>query len=248
VSTSGTSIWLPAVAKHIGSTAIWPWNNVSNANNGRDPYTGQMRCMPLDVKRTPFIAQNGSHYKAVMTYTESSFSTSSTFSDFIGLPNRYVTTATYGFDTFGPSRQANDTIRGDASFFLRRDAWNNWDSTQDYTASTLPGIIGSIGGLWSAFSGVLTGIFGTSMAFIFFGSKPIGIKPLIMIGKSKASRRLDGCYLKPGKPVDAETRLRAVNAYVADLLVDTGELDLTLGRTPESEYSPLTSSREACSN
>jgi hypothetical protein len=44
-----------------------------------------------------------------------------------------------------------------------------YDATQDYTASTLPSIIGSIGGLWTVFGGVLAGIFGTSMAFIVFG-------------------------------------------------------------------------------
>ena len=56
---------------------------------------------------------------------------------------------------------------------MRRAAWNNWDSTQDYTASTLPAVIGSLGGLWSAFGGVLVGIFGTSMAFIVFGKENI---------------------------------------------------------------------------
>ena len=52
------------------------------------------------------------------------------------------------------------------------------------------------------------------------------------MGNKKASRRLDDLYLQPGRPIDAEARLRAVTAYMADLLVDTGELDLTLGRTP----------------
>jgi hypothetical protein len=67
------------------------------------------------------------------------------------------------------------------------------------------------------------------------GSKPIGIKPLIPLGKREAARRLDDFYLQPGRPVDAEARLRAVSAYMADLLVDTGELDLTLGRTPNED-------------
>src|ERR1700683_4585089 len=64
------------------------------------------------------------------------------------------------------------------------------------------------------------------------GSKPIRANPLITLGKSDTPRYLDNLYLQPGKPVDPEARLRAVNAYMADLLVDTGELDLTLGRTP----------------
>lgn len=67
------------------------------------------------------------------------------------------------------------------------------------------------------------------------GSKPIGIKPLIPLGKREAARRLDDFYLQPGRPIDAEARLRAISAYMADLLVDTGELDLTLGRTPNED-------------
>jgi hypothetical protein len=64
------------------------------------------------------------------------------------------------------------------------------------------------------------------------GSKPISIKPLIRLGKSTTSQHLDDCYLQSGVPVDKEARMRAVNAYIADVLVDTGELDLTIGRTP----------------
>jgi hypothetical protein len=45
-------------------------------------------------------------------------------------------------------------------------------------------------------------------------------------------RRLDDLYLQPDKPVDTEARLHAVTAYMADFLVDTGELDLTLGCMP----------------
>lgn len=67
------------------------------------------------------------------------------------------------------------------------------------------------------------------------GSKPIGIKPLIPLGKREAARRLDDFYLRPGRPIDAEARLRAISAYMADLLVDTGELNLTLGRTPNED-------------
>lgn len=54
-----------------------------------------------------------------------------------------------------------------------------------------------------------------------------------MPGKSEASKRLDKLYLQSGRPIDDEARLRAVTAYMADFLVDTGELDLTLGRTPD---------------
>ena len=103
---------------------------------------------------------------------------------------RYTTTATYGSSAFltsallnasysnsfiegkiGVARQSSDTLQGDSSLVIRRSAWNNWDSTQDYTASTLPAVIGSLGGLWSAFGGVLAGIFGTSIAFIVFGEE-----------------------------------------------------------------------------
>ena len=87
VPTNGSSLWLPAVADHIGSTAIWPWNNASNPNNGKDPVTGQSRRMPEDIRNTPFVARNGSHYVAAMTYTERGCSVSSAFGDFIGLPN-----------------------------------------------------------------------------------------------------------------------------------------------------------------
>jgi hypothetical protein len=60
----------------------------------------------------------------------------------------------------------------------------------------------------------------------YTGSKPISIKPLITLRERDTSRRLDDLYLQPGIPVDAEARIRAVNAYVADLLVDMSELDL----------------------
>jgi len=234
VSTSTTSIWLPAVAEHIGSTAIWPWNNVSNPDTARDPYTGKGQCMPDNVKYTPFIAQNGTHMIAAMTYTESSFSISSLFGDMIGLPNQYTTSGIYGSSYIGPSRQANYTLLGNSSFMLQRDVWDRWEATQDFTATSLPVVIGSIGGMWTAFSGVLVGVFGTSMAFVFFGSKPIKLQSSIMQpwGTETASRCLDDHYFQPGKPIDAETRLRAVAAYLADYVIDTGELDLTLGRMP----------------
>ena len=67
---------------------------------------------------------------------------------------------------------------------------------------------------------------------LLIGSKPISLKPLITLGKREAAKRLDDFYLQPGRPIDAEARLRAVSAFMADLLVDTGELDLTLGRIP----------------
>ena len=49
------------------------------------------------------------------------------------------------------------------------DVWFNWDSTQDFTVTSLPGIMVSIGGLWLAFRGVLTAVFGTSITFSIFG-------------------------------------------------------------------------------
>jgi hypothetical protein len=66
--------------------------------------------MPVDIRNTPFIAQNGTHYVAAMTYSESSFSVSSTFSDFIGLPN--VSTEiiiTNSYETFLRISTASDT-------------------------------------------------------------------------------------------------------------------------------------------
>lgn len=43
---------------------------------------------------------------------------------------------------------------------------------------------------------------------------------------------MDAIYLTSGKPIDEEERLRALTAYLADFIVDTGELDLTVGRIP----------------
>jgi hypothetical protein len=48
------------------------------------------------------------------------------------------------------------------------------------------------------------------------------------------STRLDSINLTSGEPIDEETRLRTLTAYMADLVVDTGELDLTGGRVPGS--------------
>jgi len=46
---------------------------------------------------------------------------------------------------------------------------------------------------------------------------------------------LDSIYLTSGKEIDEEERLRALTAYMADVVVDTGELDLTIGRVPDRE-------------
>lgn len=67
----------------------------------------------------------------------------------------------------------------DASLTIRRGPWNQWEASQDYTATTLPVVIGTIGGLWSAFSGVLVGIFGTSVAFVFFGKELRKFRPTV---------------------------------------------------------------------
>ena len=64
------------------------------------------------------------------------------------------------------------------------------------------------------------------------GSKLISITPKWAIRRPVASARLDSIYLTSGKPIDEEERLRALMAYMADLVVDTGELDLTIGRIP----------------
>ena len=50
-----------------------------------------------------------------------------------------------------------------------------------------------------------------------------------------ASAHLDSTYLTSGKEIDEEERLRAFTEYMADLVVDTGELDLTIGRVPGGE-------------
>jgi hypothetical protein len=187
------------------------------------------------------------------------------------------------------ARQDSDILPGDASFVLRRYMWPQWSASEDYTAGTLPVIIGSIGGLFAAFTGALAAIFGTSVGFVFFGeetsicslmqfvhdffysyhlgSKPISINPLLKIGENKASERLVKHYLEPGKEITAEARRNAVTAYLADFLVDTGELNLTPGWMPSQrhaspqgdtrstnqadsdvphEYIPLTSPREDC--
>lgn len=47
-----------------------------------------------------------------------------------------------------------------------------------------------------------------------------------------ASACLDTTYLTSGKPINEEERLRALTVYLADFVVDTGELDLTVGRIP----------------
>jgi hypothetical protein len=180
--------------------------------------------MPADaVRSTPFLAQNGTHMSAVSTYTESGFTVTNTFRDFIGLPNQWDTYATYGAIFITPARLDGDILPGDASFVLRRYMWAQWDAIEDYTASTLPLIVGSIGGLFAAFTGVLAAIFGTSVGFIFFGSKPISIKPLLQIKGDKASKHLKDHYLAQQPKLDA--RLNAVTAYLADFILDTGELD-----------------------
>jgi hypothetical protein len=92
------------------------------------------------------------------------------------MPHSYTSLIT---GKIGPVRGAATLILnldGDSTFIIQRDAWNEWDATQEYSTSTLPSIIGSLGGLWSAFSGVLAMIFGTSLAFVIFG-KVIQVVP-----------------------------------------------------------------------
>jgi len=67
------------------------------------------------------------------------------------------------------------------------------------------------------------------------GSKLISITPFWTIRQPVASARLDSIYLTSGKAIDEEERLRALTAYMADLVVDTGELDLIVGRVPGRE-------------
>jgi len=59
-------------------------------------------------------------------------------------------------------------ITGDASLILQCNPWNNWDATQDYMVTTLAAIIGSMGGSWLAFDGVLAEIFGMVSQFKLF--------------------------------------------------------------------------------
>ena len=67
------------------------------------------------------------------------------------------------------------------------------------------------------------------------GSKLLSITPFWTIRRPVASAHLDSTYLTLGKEIDEEERLRALTAYMADLVVDTGELDLTIGRVPGRE-------------
>ena len=67
------------------------------------------------------------------------------------------------------------------------------------------------------------------------GSKLISITPFWNIRRRVASAHLDSTYLTLGKEIDEEERLHALTAYMADLVVDTGELDLTIGRVPGRE-------------
>jgi hypothetical protein len=48
-----------------------------------------------------------------------------------------------------------------------------------------------------------------------------------------ASRNLDEHYLPAGIAINADTRMHALTAFLADVLVDTGELNLDIGRVPD---------------
>lgn len=64
------------------------------------------------------------------------------------------------------------------------------------------------------------------------GSKPLSISPLYTFGKQIASQNLDKRYLATSEEIDEDARMRALSAFLADFVVDTGELDLTIGRKP----------------
>jgi hypothetical protein len=72
-------------------------------------------------------------------------------------------------DIIIPTRQSFQNIGGDASYILQRPPWPGWEASHVYTVTTIPSLIGSLGGLWTAFTGVLAVIFGTSAAFLLFG-------------------------------------------------------------------------------
>ncbi|TFK35474.1 hypothetical protein BDQ12DRAFT_668562 [Crucibulum laeve] len=202
------SIWNTDHADHIGSIALWPWNKVANPQNGVNPRDkSQTKALPSNIEDEPFIVTNGSHLLSQVTYMEDALSTSVTV----------------------PSRSSNDTS-GDASISLRAPLWPGWTTTRPFTFVTLPALIGTLGGLWSAFGTGLTIVFGTTITFLLLGKKPISASGLFTLGGKSASRRLDERYLIPGRPIDPELRSQALTAYLADYFVDSGELDLTLGR------------------
>jgi hypothetical protein len=64
------------------------------------------------------------------------------------------------------------------------------------------------------------------------GNKPVSISPPFTFGKDVATRNLDARYLVTGKPIDEDARLRALNIFLADFVIDTGELKLDVGRIP----------------
>lgn len=64
------------------------------------------------------------------------------------------------------------------------------------------------------------------------GHKPVSISPPFTFGKDVATRNLDARYLVAGKPIDEDTRLHALNTFLADFVIDTGELKLDVGRIP----------------
>jgi len=168
-----------------------------------------------------------------MAYAESGSSGSNTFRDFIGLPNVLWKLGHFTASIATQSRQSSDKLDADASYILLQEDWPGWVAMQQYTITTLPGLVATLGGLWSAFSGVFLAIFGTSFAFIVWGSKPISISPLLAIGRRTASSRLDERYLGESQAIDEEIRQKALAAFLADFVVDTGELDLQLGRIPQ---------------
>lgn len=68
-----------------------------------------------------------------------------------------------------PARHSFQNVGGDASYILQRPPWPGWEASHAYTVTTIPSLIGSLGGLWTAFTRVLAVIFGTSAAFLLFG-------------------------------------------------------------------------------
>ncbi|TFK35276.1 hypothetical protein BDQ12DRAFT_760249 [Crucibulum laeve] len=225
------SLWKPDVAGHIGTIAIWPWSKDPNPDDGINlKNRSQTQALPYNVRDPPFLLQNGTHWNADILYTDTALSTSGSVPDFLGLPNQLGRSGHYTPGITVSLRSQPGPDNKDASIRLRSNVWPGWVSQRPYSFVTLPSLVGSLGGLWSAFSAALAVLFGTSITFLLLGKKPISNSPLLSYGKKTAARRLDERYLIPEQSIDQETRLRALTAFMADYMVDTGDLDLTLGR------------------
>ncbi|KAJ7036929.1 hypothetical protein C8F04DRAFT_457333 [Mycena alexandri] len=226
-------VWRTSNPERIGSTAVWLWNPSANKKPGA--IGGQNKALPFETLDSPFVATNATHTVTEVTYTEDSSSGTSTFWDLLGLPNGEWNNGHYTATLTIPSRRV-DIIAADSSYIFQRVQWPGWTSNTVYTVATFPAVLGSLGGLWSAFNSLLALCLGTSMAFLVLGAKPYGLHGPLFAKGTTATANLDEKYLtlRNGQTViDDETRLHAFTAFLADYMVDTGELKLELGRRPQ---------------